>query len=283
MRNAMDPWSGREIKTGRDADQLSADELVVVELGRSTKTYRASVALAREGFGEQAAMLNRSLFEGTAVAHWVHANPDEAAESFHDAALYDRHLLSELVERIGWTDEVDAKALEAAKLTEEDAARLKVRFGRHGDRLWTGHDNLWKLVSAIEDQWPVEGRRQLWEFVEVAHRDNNKLLHSTTAGLARSVWANESSSLELMVGPSTTNIERALFGAYWIYLQTVTLVWDRFELPGRNEFDQLQIDQQRRFHRFTKSDIKGIGRNDPCPCGSEKKFKACHWDQVHRT
>jgi preprotein translocase subunit SecA len=23
-------------------------------------------------------------------------------------------------------------------------------------------------------------------------------------------------------------------------------------------------------------DFEGIGRNDPCPCGSGKKFKKCH-------
>jgi uncharacterized protein YecA (UPF0149 family) len=22
--------------------------------------------------------------------------------------------------------------------------------------------------------------------------------------------------------------------------------------------------------------LKDVGRNDPCPCGSEKKFKKCH-------
>jgi hypothetical protein len=24
------------------------------------------------------------------------------------------------------------------------------------------------------------------------------------------------------------------------------------------------------------------GRNDPCPCGSGKKYKRCHWDQDQR-
>jgi hypothetical protein len=24
--------------------------------------------------------------------------------------------------------------------------------------------------------------------------------------------------------------------------------------------------------------FKGVGRNEKCPCGSDKKFKACHWD-----
>ena len=25
-----------------------------------------------------------------------------------------------------------------------------------------------------------------------------------------------------------------------------------------------------------RNTLKGVGRNDPCPCGSQKKFKKCH-------
>jgi len=27
-------------------------------------------------------------------------------------------------------------------------------------------------------------------------------------------------------------------------------------------------------------DWKKVGRNDPCPCGSGKKFKSCHYPQL---
>ena len=29
----------------------------------------------------------------------------------------------------------------------------------------------------------------------------------------------------------------------------------------------------------TRVDFSGASRNDPCPCGSGKKFKSCHYDQ----
>ena len=32
-------------------------------------------------------------------------------------------------------------------------------------------------------------------------------------------------------------------------------------------------------HTLTRT-VKKIGRNDPCPCGSGKKFKRCHIDEV---
>ncbi|ARU89427.1 SEC-C metal-binding domain-containing protein [Pseudomonas sp. M30-35] len=25
-----------------------------------------------------------------------------------------------------------------------------------------------------------------------------------------------------------------------------------------------------------RNELKDVGRNDPCPCGSQKKFKKCH-------
>ncbi|EMV5051074.1 SEC-C metal-binding domain-containing protein [Pseudomonas aeruginosa] len=29
-------------------------------------------------------------------------------------------------------------------------------------------------------------------------------------------------------------------------------------------------------HEPVRNPLKAVGRNDPCPCGSEKKFKKCH-------
>ena len=29
-------------------------------------------------------------------------------------------------------------------------------------------------------------------------------------------------------------------------------------------------------HEPVRNPLKEVGRNDPCPCGSEKKFKKCH-------
>jgi uncharacterized protein YecA (UPF0149 family) len=31
-----------------------------------------------------------------------------------------------------------------------------------------------------------------------------------------------------------------------------------------------------RFITVTREMARNIGRNDPCPCGSERKFKVCH-------
>jgi hypothetical protein len=68
-------WSGRPIKRG-------ADRVILAEAVRATKTFGAVIRLCEAGFGEQALMLDRSLFEGVAVAHWVAANRREAVRLF---------------------------------------------------------------------------------------------------------------------------------------------------------------------------------------------------------
>ena len=39
---------------------------------------------------------------------------------------------------------------------------------------------------------------------------------------------------------------------------------------------------QLKVQKTVYNDKKGIGRNDPCPCGSGKKYKNCCWDKDHR-
>jgi SEC-C motif-containing protein/uncharacterized protein DUF5677 len=278
----MQPWRGREAEPAPGGEPPSGDELIALELGRSTKTFRAALELAFGGNGEQAAMLNRSLFEGMAVAHWIHENEGLAGERFHKAGRYSDHLTAGLMERVGWLDEIDAD-LESLKLDGAEVEELRKEFGRYGESMWTGQDNLRGLVKDIEAQWTTEeSRRLLWDFLEVVHRDNNQLLHSTVAGLIRAHSRTDPGGLRLWAGPSNQHVSEALFGSHWIYANLFTLAMDRFAIPDREQFDAMQQRHGFDFFRFTSADVRNVGRNDKCPCGSGKKFKRCHWDQVHR-
>jgi uncharacterized protein DUF5677 len=92
-----EPW------TGRSADG-PADRIILLEVGRSTKTYRGGVELARMGYGEQAAMLNRALFESMAVARWINENEEEAAERFPRALKFEDYLTVERLRSTGWLE-----------------------------------------------------------------------------------------------------------------------------------------------------------------------------------
>src|SRR5689334_3667467 len=67
-------WDRKPDDVGGDAFRA----LLLAIFARSTLTYRAIMQLCRGGFGEQADMLNRSLFEDMAAAHWVSLHRDEA-------------------------------------------------------------------------------------------------------------------------------------------------------------------------------------------------------------
>lgn len=277
-RERLMPWSGRGIRHDLH-DRASADEILAFELGRSTKTFRAAFELASSGFGEQAAMLNRSLFEGMAVAHWVHKNELAAEEGFAESWAYSRHLTAGIISRLGW--ELDQEASEAvAEATIEDSERLsdlQRRLGRRGDGLWTGHKSLFALVEEIQDQW-LEGfnRDQLWQYFETVHRDNNHMLHASSIGLTRAFLGRGDGGGRVWAGPSPEHVKQALWASHWTYANSLTLFSDRFELTNPGGLREMFERHPRLFVRISAEDAKGVGRNDPCPCGSGVKFKKCH-------
>lgn len=217
------PWSGRPVEA-TDPEQMSPDEIIVMELSRSRKSYEASIDLARGGFGEQAAMINRSLFEGMAVAHWVHSHESEAMDRFNRAARLHDHLYIERVRNSGWLDE---EAASIKPRDDDDLEALKDDFGKYGEFMWTGHGNLRDLISEIEDQWESElAQKELWTYFKIAHHDNNQLLHSTVSGMARSLVHRDREGIRVWNGPATTSVDKALFGAYFAFLNLLTLGFD---------------------------------------------------------
>ena len=276
-RDRIEPWSGRPLAT---APHVTADDLVGAELARSTTTYSAAIELCSMGFGVQAAMLNRSLFEGMAIAHWVHANESEATDVFLRAHQFERHLTVGVLEQVGWEDQAEPGVLEDARLGDEEAKLLEREFGSWGSRLWTGR-NLHDLVTSIEDQWQ-EGfpRSQLWQFFRVVHRDNNQMLHSSISALSATVTGVDAAGRHHVIGPSNAHLTQSLFAAHWCYANLFTLIFDRFGLRDRAPYDEMLARHQFDFFRNQPEHFRDVGRNDPCPCGSGRKFKRCHLNKV---
>lgn len=61
-------------------------------------------------------------------------------------------------------------------------------------------------------------------------------------------------------------------------MQIVTLILDHFEFPPetRQRVETLFNDSGPAFRTLSAEDVADVGRNDPCPCGSGKKYKRCH-------
>lgn len=276
-RSRIDPWSGRDLGGG---EEVSADDLVMAEGARGFTSFAGMVDLCRSGFGRQAAMLNRSLFEGMVVAHWIHANEAEALEVLQKAARFERHLTAGVVDAVGWNHDVDPKALEDARLDDQEVKPFQSQFGRFGERLWTGR-SLHSLVGAVEDQWSSpEGRKMLWEFFRIVHRDNNQMLHSSISALRATTVGRGRESRSLRVGASTDHVTQALWAGHWTFANLFNLVIDRFELDGGSDFQSAFERQQFDFVLSAEGTWSSAGRNDPCPCGSGTKYKRCHEEKV---
>ena len=225
---ALYAWVGRSI------DVESVDPIILAEGARSTKGYAGALRLVAGGFGPQASMLNRSLFEGMAIAHWAHAYPERAVELFRKHGRHSELLWGEALEK---ANPADPRTIGGG--TAEERAELGDLFGRYGTNLWTAHPNLYKLLPEIEDQWPAgPPREELWWYFRIVHRDNNQVLHSTALGLSGGV-SRTTESLGLDAGPSDRYLDQALLGALWCYEQMLTLLWDHFAIPNRDALDEI--------------------------------------------
>lgn len=261
-----EPWSGR-------SGDGNADRIFLLEIGRSTKTYRGSVALARIGYGEQAAMLNRVLFESMAVARWINENEDIAVERFPRALKLEDYLMVERIKSTGWLEPAERIDID---LDEEELVELRQDFGTYNERLWTGHDNIRSLLDDIRGQFDEDEWTMIQNYVRTGHQENNQLLHSTVGGLRQAYVDLQDGGYGIWTGPSDAMIGRVLFSAHMIYRQAVALLAERFELADGDDLDELFERTGRAFIRLPDDDLKDVGRNDPCPCESGKKLKHCH-------
>jgi hypothetical protein len=199
-----------------------ADGLLFQIAARSTKTFRAVMHLCVLGHGEQATMLNRSLFEDAITAHWIDANPEEAVQRLadelkHTAILWRDHMASR---------GVDAGALaDLRDLTPEEREKFESAFGERGDRPWTGLSNF-RMIQAIEERWGDKNERfLLWHMHDVHLRLANKSIHVSSMSVVRPrPAAADPDTLIYDAVPSTTGIPAALMCAFWAYANLIRLI-----------------------------------------------------------
>jgi hypothetical protein len=258
-------WPGRPLED-------TADGLIAALFGRSLDTFKAAITLASQGYGAQAAMLNRSLFEDMVDAHWVATDPDAATQRYSDHHDHGRMLLADAVRKYP-EHYADIKLPE---FDEAERKRLDDLYTRWGSKPWSGI-NLHTRVGLVEHHWKDEASRNtLWFFHDIAHRENNQTLHVSAASLNANVRLSEDSeTLSFHVGPRPDMIDRALFGAFWIFDATIGLVHERFGIE-LDDNTRAEVFTSRDFVTLTDEQMRKTGRNDPCPCGSGQKFKKCH-------
>jgi hypothetical protein len=192
-----------------------AGEIVLWTLARSYRTFKVVVALCKAGYGQQAAMLNRTLFEDMLAGHWAVKHSKQAVRRMIEHDQYTAVLRAEAFNLHGLRR---ADANERA-YTKEERKRLDVRY-RNGSRPWTGR-SLPQMLRAVEDMWPEPDRRLLRQMHDIAHRANNTLLHHSSASLSQGVRMQNGVSFD--VGPSPDFVAAALGLAFWTFANTLSL------------------------------------------------------------
>ncbi len=248
-------WHGHPIDGNRPADSL-----IAVEAARGLKTYRAVLHLCLSGFGQQAAMLDRSLFEGTVVVHWVRANPELAAKRWDQHFRHNKAMWHERFTEAG------IPVPEIQDLPGEDERReLNEIFGRWGTKLWPGLP-MHKLVHSIEDQW--DEPEELRKTFAIVHADNVETLHTSMLALSRMVMSEDDGHLQAESGSSLNHVEKGLFGGLWPYGHTLMLLADHFEIEGRERVQPLVEVAKKQFYPLAENEKPS--RNESCPCGRKE-------------
>jgi Family of unknown function (DUF5677) len=206
----------------------AVEGLLLDTYARSTKTFQAIIRLAYVGYGEQAIMLGRPLFEDMIVGHWIRRNPD-AVRRLEEFRLLTVERLREKGNRYSKPDVLEQLPTPIARERRDE---LNEKFS--GNRHWTGL-SLDALVKSVEDEWPEDGNQRglVWEVYEFDCFQANHLIHHGHAGLSAG-RTERPGRRSYNVGASPRYIREALRIGFFSYANTLTLV-----IPETQEFDAL--------------------------------------------
>lgn len=251
------------------------DSIFIATFAKGTKTFRAVLLLCDYGYAQQAEMLNRSLFEHTIVSWWLLLCPqdeDELMKTLTDHRAYSRVRYDRALEQ---HPDLMPDGERESPFTDEYVEQLGKRFRSRGGT-WHGKSlaELIKAVEAAADERYKTAFSKLYGFVNT---HNNSTLHHTALGITDPVsWDKPDASPTVHVGPGPQWRSVALWAATWIYGLLVLATLRRLSAERADDFSDFLDDVNRGFLVFSRAQVKGVGRNDLCPCASGKKFKHCH-------
>lgn len=260
---------------GRGSNDTS-DRIVVAIWSRSLKTFMAVVHLCEGGFGEQAAMLNRSLFEDLADLAWARAHPEDAVRNFDEHERFDMlHSLDTARKhpRFG-----DLPALSPDG--EAELAHLRKRFDPKRGGGWT-RLSLYQRLKQSERIWTDEADRDtVWAWYEIAHYRHNTYLHTTPWALSQTFkGVQDDTTAVFRAGPSDEMVAASLYAGAWTIVASSNLVLNHFHTPDVEQFALACICDINTMLPMSPEQFAHTGRNDPCPCESGRKFKRCHGER----
>jgi hypothetical protein len=206
--------------------------------GRNEKTYEAILHLAANDYGQQGAMLLRSMFEDVTVAHWLLLHEDEAE---HYAGRFIRHAEAMRLEAARVAERYGAPQVYVAGLRSREQA-LTEEFGPNAERSWWGRDangravRLPAMVETIGTAERFWGRTHgetpiLRETYAIVVKWSNQLLHHTASGVVMQLIEPEHLSI---ASPRPVVV---IGRAYYLFAMMICAVLDaNGTVPQHTEF-----------------------------------------------
>ena len=211
-------------------------QLIVAIAARSLSTFDAVALLAREGYGSQVEMLNRSLLEDALHIYWVADHPDvalqKADEHMEAVSLGDRAIDGEFVD-IGRPP---------GEFSEEESERLDAFLKRYKSfsKSWTEASDA-ELRDCVKSTWP-DGERYIDWIYAVVQRRNNLVLHNSPHGLMKVFGASDSGEVDrtLPLKPDG-NVREPLMQAFSAFYLVVRLLAEMLDQKDR-DLERLFVD-----------------------------------------
>jgi hypothetical protein len=212
------------LATDRDAMQRA---ILVALFARALVLTESIVHVAESGFGREALMLNRPLFELMIDAHWTKLNPELAQQRFVQHARFTQHLQRETARRypaeLGQPPDVPG-------LPEEELKDLRALFGTYATNSWTGlalHKRVAAVASEFEDP---DDERQLRFGREVLNALANAELHPSAWSLSRALRRLPAGKgidrVQVRSEPESELVAVALRQTWWIFGGLLTVIVD---------------------------------------------------------
>jgi hypothetical protein len=131
--------------------------------------------------------------------------------------------------------------------------------------------------AKVESGWAEPYSGVLWKFFRFVNHWNNYLLHHSAVGVTAGVrWRDPEEAPTLLLGPTRDWRDVSLWAAFWCYALLLLAVLRQLSPDRVDDYRAFFEPRAYRFITVTREMARNIGRNELCPCGSERKFKVCH-------
>jgi hypothetical protein len=250
------------------------DLALAAHLARASKTTLGIFRLCEHGFGELAMGALRNLGETMVSAYWMSLDKDARADQFEKWAELEAIETKAFVEKMGWKVEIPANLHDEKWVAEVEAQFPRRIYGWMQERMD-------RIVRDVRTCWPEGAAEKEFDpIMELLRAFGDQHSHVGTGDTVRYLQVADERRLAVHLGPGKRWVPQALFPTAWVYGQVFDLVAETWGLEDLENWRAKFTLLLARTFPLKAEAARGVGRNDPCPCGSGLKFKRCHIDLV---